>query len=360
MPDVNLIRAYNRVSHIESAKSGLSPEAQREMCLAWWNSVKHLPDFEDSEWSNVDGHMQEVVYEPARNNRGRSRGGKVQWGKQVRKTTDGFFVDEGTSAFKTMFEERPAANALLSVLQPGDTLILPYLDRGFRNAADALHWAQRWREQGIRLVVLNPMLLDSGTPQGKLMFGLFAVFAEFDSNMKSERNREIIASMKRNGRIHNRCPGVGWKRGSDNKQSKFHKMRVPDNDERRLVLQMVRMVEQQKAAQQKVNYQTVSDVIEQQLADRDGRPPNPDRAVWDHQVRRRYNRDRIRLIYLMWTNGRIPPPTDEPPPLEYKEVLRKLQAKKNKRWQNQPNSAGDQSSERPNPHEPPCLLETQT
>ena len=53
---------------------------------------------------------------------------------------DKMFVERGVSGSKPL-GERPEGAALLALLQPGDVVITPKLDRMFRSALDALSMA---------------------------------------------------------------------------------------------------------------------------------------------------------------------------------------------------------------------------
>src|SRR3954454_18752259 len=55
-------------------------------------------------------------------------------------------AEPGISGAKPL-AERPQGAALLSRMRPGDTLIVARLDRAFRNAADALATAERFKAQ---------------------------------------------------------------------------------------------------------------------------------------------------------------------------------------------------------------------
>ena len=58
------------------------------------------------------------------------------------------FTDAGVSGSKPL-RLRPAGKAMLSVLQPGDVVVVSKLDRFARNAADALTMAETFKAKGI-------------------------------------------------------------------------------------------------------------------------------------------------------------------------------------------------------------------
>jgi len=70
-------------------------------------------------------------------------------------TLDKVFVERGVSGSKPI-ADRPQGAALLAVLQPGDTVITPKLDRMFRSALDALDAAIRiLRETGGKASIVS-------------------------------------------------------------------------------------------------------------------------------------------------------------------------------------------------------------
>jgi DNA invertase Pin-like site-specific DNA recombinase len=89
---------------------------------------------------------------------------------------------------------RGAGRAMLSEIEPGDTIVSAKLDRLFRSASDALTQAEELHRSGIDIV-----LLDTGTEpvmssaSGKLFFSMLAAFAEFER----ARIRERISDGKR-------------------------------------------------------------------------------------------------------------------------------------------------------------------
>lgn len=97
------------------------------------------------------------------------------------------FVDGGVSG-SVALEQRPAGSDLISRLQPGDILVCAKLDRLFRSSADAMVMAERFKAEGIDLVIAD-IGIDSVTRDGvsKLFFSMMACFAEFERSRIKER-----------------------------------------------------------------------------------------------------------------------------------------------------------------------------
>ena len=84
-------------------------------------------------------------------------------------------VQEKVSSVK----ERPALQHLLTRLRPGDTLVVWKLDRLRRSLNALVTLVTEFQDKSIHLVSLQDHL-DTTTAQGRLMFNLFALLAEFE------------------------------------------------------------------------------------------------------------------------------------------------------------------------------------
>ena len=104
--------------------------------------------------------------------------------------------------------DRPGFNELMSVLQPGDTLVVTKLDRFARTASDGAKMVQQLVERGIEVIILNMGKADN-TPMGKLMIQVMFAFAEFERDMIVERTAAGKAVAKAND--------PNWKEGRKRK-----------------------------------------------------------------------------------------------------------------------------------------------
>lgn len=109
------------------------------------------------------------------------------------------FADAGVSG-STPLNERPQGYRMLLDAKKGDTIIASKMDRMFRSASDALATMERFREQGIKLILCD-MGTDPVTENGvsKLLFGILASMAEFERERINERCREGEAAKKAAG-----------------------------------------------------------------------------------------------------------------------------------------------------------------
>ena len=85
--------------------------------------------------------------------------------------------------------ERPELAACLDYLRPGDTLVVPSLDRLSRSLADLIGIVGALRRRGVGFKSLHEAL-DTTTPGGRLVFHVFAALAEFIRELIVEGTRE--------------------------------------------------------------------------------------------------------------------------------------------------------------------------
>lgn len=98
-------------------------------------------------------------------------------------------------------DERPGLMALLKALRPGDTLVVWKLDRLGRNLRHLINTVLELVERGVSFKVLTGQgaSIDTTTPAGKLIFGIFAALAEFERELISERTKAGLVSARARG-----------------------------------------------------------------------------------------------------------------------------------------------------------------
>jgi DNA invertase Pin-like site-specific DNA recombinase len=105
-------------------------------------------------------------------------------------------------------DDRPGLAACLQALRAGDTLVIWKLDRLGRDLRHLVNVVHDLTERGVGLKVLagQGAAIDTTTPAGKLIFGIFASLAEFERSLISERTRAGLASARARGRKGGRRP----------------------------------------------------------------------------------------------------------------------------------------------------------
>lgn len=94
--------------------------------------------------------------------------------------------------------DRPEFQACMNYLREGDTLIITRLDRLARSVVHLAQLAKRFQHEGIDLLVVDQNI-DTSTSTGRLMFNMLASIAEFENDLRTERQAEGIAKAKENG-----------------------------------------------------------------------------------------------------------------------------------------------------------------
>jgi Resolvase, N terminal domain len=105
-------------------------------------------------------------------------------------------------------DDRPGLGACLQALRRGDTPVVWKLDRLGRSLRHLVNVVHDLTSLGIGLRVLTGQgaAIDTTTPAGKLVFGIFASLAEFERDLISERTRAGLASARARGRKGGRRP----------------------------------------------------------------------------------------------------------------------------------------------------------
>lgn len=94
--------------------------------------------------------------------------------------------------------DRPEFQACMNYLREGDTLIITRLDRLARSVAHLAQLAKRFQQESIDMLVVDQNI-DTSTSNGRLMFNMLASIAEFENDLRTERQAEGIAKAKENG-----------------------------------------------------------------------------------------------------------------------------------------------------------------
>lgn len=158
-----------RVSTREQALLGMSLEAQIQQCLQYARSHGLVLGSD----SNID--------------------------------VPGVFADTGESAYlKTSLYERKAARRMMACIQPGDQVISTAPHRLFRNVLAAetqlVHW-DRYKVS-VHFTGLN---LRTDTPNGRLLLHILSAAAQWDSAIRSARQKEAWAWKKKKREVLEEC-----------------------------------------------------------------------------------------------------------------------------------------------------------
>lgn len=98
--------------------------------------------------------------------------------------------------------DRPALKACLKALRKGDTLVVWKLDRLGRNLKDLINIIEGLNSRGVGFRVLagHGGVIDTSTPNGRLIFSIFAALAEFEREIIRERTKAGLKAARKRGR----------------------------------------------------------------------------------------------------------------------------------------------------------------
>ena len=98
--------------------------------------------------------------------------------------------------------DRPGLESCLKALRKGDLLVIWKLDRLGRSLKHLINTVKDLTDRGIGLKVLSGQGadIDTTTASGKLVFGIFAALAEFESELIRERTLAGLAAARARGR----------------------------------------------------------------------------------------------------------------------------------------------------------------
>jgi DNA invertase Pin-like site-specific DNA recombinase len=110
----------------------------------------------------------------------------------------GEYVDTGISGSK---EHRPALDRLLSDCRRRqvDAVVVYRYDRFARSLRQLVNALEEFRALGIDFVSLHEGV-DTSTPNGRLVFGIFASIAEFERELIRDRVRSGLAAARAKGK----------------------------------------------------------------------------------------------------------------------------------------------------------------
>ncbi len=105
----------------------------------------------------------------------------------------------------TSRQGRAELDTLLQFIRSGDTLVVTRIDRLARSVGDLQDIVRTLRGKGANLLVTEQKV-DTSTAAGKCFFDMLGVFAEFETNLRKERQMEGIAKAKAKGVYKGRKP----------------------------------------------------------------------------------------------------------------------------------------------------------
>ena len=110
------------------------------------------------------------------------------------------FVDKASG---TSREGREKLAQAIEWVRPRDVLMVTRLDRLARSVSDLHNIAKELEAKNVDLIVTEQNI-DTTTPTGRLMFNVLGSIAEFENDLRKERQAEGITKAKAEGRYKGR------------------------------------------------------------------------------------------------------------------------------------------------------------
>ena len=102
---------------------------------------------------------------------------------------------------------RPELGVILDFIHPGETLVVTRIDRLARSMHDLQVIVAKLKDKGAHLAATEQPV-DTSTAAGKAFFDMLGVFAEFETNLRRERQAEGIVMAKQRGAYRGRPPRI--------------------------------------------------------------------------------------------------------------------------------------------------------
>lgn len=107
----------------------------------------------------------------------------------------------------TTVEGREELDTLMSFMRAGDTLMVTRIDRLARSIGDLQDIVRKLKAKGVSLKATEQPI-DTTSAAGKAFLDMLGVFAEFETNLRKERQMEGIAKAKAAGVYTGRKPSI--------------------------------------------------------------------------------------------------------------------------------------------------------
>jgi DNA invertase Pin-like site-specific DNA recombinase len=116
-------------------------------------------------------------------------------------------VIRAEKASGTRRDGRTELQVLLDFLRSGGALVVTRIDRLARSLRDLQNIVHELKERGVALRATEQPI-KMGTTAGKAFLSMLGVFAEFETNLRKERQAEGIAAAKARGVYKGRKPKI--------------------------------------------------------------------------------------------------------------------------------------------------------
>lgn len=96
--------------------------------------------------------------------------------------------------------QRPELERMLDALREGDTVVITELTRLGRSVKELFAIIEKVHEAGASIKSLREIWLDTTTPQGNLLFTIFAGLSQFERDLIRQRTKSGLEAARARGR----------------------------------------------------------------------------------------------------------------------------------------------------------------
>jgi DNA invertase Pin-like site-specific DNA recombinase len=101
---------------------------------------------------------------------------------------------------------RPELKRCLEYLREGDTLLVSKIDRLARSTSDLYRIVSQLADKDVSFKVVDDPSIDTSSRTGKLIMGILALIAEFENDIRRERQMDGIKKARERGTRFGRKP----------------------------------------------------------------------------------------------------------------------------------------------------------
>jgi DNA invertase Pin-like site-specific DNA recombinase len=124
--------------------------------------------------------------------------------------------------------DRPELKRCLDYVREGDTLVVTKIDRLARSTSDLYRIVSTLADKGVEFKVIDDPSIDTTSRTGKLVMGILALIAEFENDIRRERQMDGIAKAKDRGVRFGRKRELTYDRIEDIKKLRLQGWTVPE------------------------------------------------------------------------------------------------------------------------------------
>jgi DNA invertase Pin-like site-specific DNA recombinase len=107
-------------------------------------------------------------------------------------------------------KDRPKLAEMMTILRPGDKIIIYKLDRISRSTKHLIDLSEFFEIKGVEFVSIQDSI-DTSTPMGRFFFRILASIAELERDIISDRTKDGLTSARARGRVGGRPKVQGKK-----------------------------------------------------------------------------------------------------------------------------------------------------